>query len=431
MNILNIFLERYFLPMALKIGANRYLQSIRDGMLFTMPFIMVGSIFLILTNMPIPGFDTAISIVLGESWKELFLLPVRVTFDLMAFFATAGIAYSLSKKYNLDSLVCSMVSIAGFILSTPLTIPYEGGVVQKALSLNYLGSKGLFVGILVALFVTEVFRYVKEKNISINMPEGVPEAVTRSFSALIPTILAIIGIFIFRVLISLTSFDNLHNFLQVIIGKPLSVLGGSLGGLIIGLILQQLLWLVGLHGSSLLLIGLRPSLLQLLDENRLATEMGQEVPNVINLTFYELFVQIGGSGTTFGLALILFFVVRSKQLKELGKLSIGPTLFNINEPISFGLPIIMNPLMFIPWVFAPIITVVIAYFAMSLGFVEKITGVLVPWTMPIILSGFLGTGHISGAVLQVFLVVISGLIYYPFVMLWDKQKLKEEETIKK
>lgn len=422
------FLEKHFLPVAGRIGSNRYLQSVRDGMIFTVPFIMVGSVFLILVNLPIPGYDAAVTSLLGANWKAVALLPVRATFDSMALIATAAIAYSLAKKYQIDGLAAGMTALAAFILSTPLEITAQGGVVvQKALSLNYTSSKGLFVGMLCAIITAEIFKFAVAKKITISMPDSVPESVSRSFSALFPAGMVIIFFWLVRLLLSTTPFDNLHVLLETLIGRPLSILSGSLIGLIVGLICQQLLWAVGLHGSSLLLAGLRPPLLQLLDENRIAYEAGQHLPNIINQAFYDLFIQgIGGSGATLGLTLILFFFIRSKQLKEVGKLALIPSFFNINEPLSFGIPIIMNPMMLVPWIITPITTLLISYYAMDFGLVARTTGVLVPWTTPPLISGFLATGHISGSILQFVNIIVTGLIYYPFIMMWDKQKLAEE-----
>ncbi|MGL5949829.1 MAG: PTS transporter subunit EIIC, partial [Cetobacterium sp.] len=242
----------------------------------------------------------------------------------------------------------------------------------------------------------------------------------------IPSGIALIAIWSIRYALSTTSFDNIHNLINFIIGKPISLLSGSLIGLLIGLLIQQLLWSVGLHGSSIVMAVLRTPFMVLLDENRVAFEAGQELPNIINLSFYELWIQFGGSGTTLGLALTLFLLVRSKQLKELGKIAIIPSLFNINEPLSFGIPIMMNPMLFIPWITAPLISATVAYFAMASGLVAKATGVIVPWTTPAIISGFIATNSISGSILQVILIVVTGVVYYPFIMAWDKEKLVEE-----
>lgn len=424
---LNKFLETKFIPIATKIGENRYLQSIRDGLLMSMPFIMIGSIFLILTNLPLPGYAEMMTNILGKSWKTYFSVPARATFDILALFASVSIAYHLAKRYEIDPLVTGLTSLSAFIISTPLLVNIDGRLVsEKMLNFDYSSSKGLFVAIVISIVVTEISNIAIKKNWVIKMPESVPAAVSRSFNALIPSGLSIVIVWIVRYTLSLTSFDNLHNLINFILGKPLSLLSGSLIGLLIGLLIQQLLWSVGLHGSSILMAVLRPPFMVLLDENRMAFEAGKELPNIINLSFYELWVQFGGSGTTLGLAFTLLFFVKSKQLKSLGKLAIVPSLFNINEPLSFGIPIIMNPIMFIPWILSPLVAVTITYFAMASGLVAKATGILIPWTTPGVISGILATNSISGGILQIIIVLITGLIYYPFIKAWDREKLLEE-----
>ncbi|MGL5313800.1 MAG: PTS cellobiose transporter subunit IIC [Peptostreptococcaceae bacterium] len=423
----NQFLETKFVPVASKIGENKYLQSIRDGLLMTMPFIMVGSIFMILANLPIPGYPEMMTKIFGSSWKAYFVLPSRATFDLVAVFASITIPYSLSKKLSLDPLSVAITSLSAFILSTPLSIFKDGILVNnKAISMDYTSSKGLFVAIIISILVTELFNLAVKKNWVIKMPDSVPPAVSRSFSALIPSGVALIVVWIIRFGLAVTPFDNLHNIINYALGKPLSLLSGSLAGILVALLIQQLLWSVGLHGSSITMAIMRPPFMVLLDENRMAFEAGKELPNIINMSFYELWVQFGGSGTTLGLVLIMFFVARSKQLKDVGKLAIIPSFFNINEPLSFGIPIIMNPILFIPWIIAPLISATVAYYAMASGLVAKATGVLIPWTTPAFLSGFLATNSISGGILQLILIVVTGAIYYPFIMAWDKEKLAEE-----
>ncbi|MEI0611799.1 PTS cellobiose transporter subunit IIC [Brachyspira pilosicoli] len=426
---LNYFLETKFIPIANKIGGNKYLQSVRDGLLMSMPFIMIGSIFLILTNLPIPGYSNVMENIFGEKWKMYFSIPSRGTFDILALFASISIAYNLAKRYEIDSLSTAITSFACFIISTPLSIFKDDVLVSdKALVFDFTSSKGLFVAIVVSILVTEICNFFIKRNWVIKMPDSVPAAAARSFNALIPSGAAIIIIWAIRYILSVTPFDNLHNIINFVLGKPISLLGQSLIGILIGLIIQQLLWSVGLHGSSILLAVLRPPFMMLLDQNRMAFEAGQPLPNIINLSFYELWIQFGGSGTTLGLVFSLLLFVKSKQLKNLGKLAIIPSLFNINEPVSFGIPIIMNPIMFIPWIVAPLVSATVTYFAMSFGLVAKATGVLIPWTTPCFISGTLATNSISGGILQIILIVITGAIYYPFIRAWDKQKLMEEQA---
>lgn len=172
---------------------------------------------------------------------------------------------------------------------------------------------------------------------------------------------------------------------------------------------------------------LSPIWLTLMDQNRVAFQAGKPVPNVVTAQFFDVFQNMGGSGTTFSLAILLLLFSKSRQLKEIGKLSIGPGCFNINEPIIFGLPIVMNPILIIPFILAPLVAVTITYWSMKLGLVAKPVGIAMPWTTPPFISGYIATGgKISGVVIQIITFLVSGMIYYPFFKMWDKKKVEEE-----
>lgn len=167
-----------------------------------------------------------------------------------------------------------------------------------------------------------------------------------------------------------------------------------------------------------------------MDENRLAFQAGEVLPNIFTIQFFEIFINIGGSGATLALVITMFFRSRSKQMKQLGKLAIGPAVFNINEPIIFGMPIVMNPMLLLPFIVSPLLMMIATYIGMSTGLVAKPAGIAVPWTMPPLFSGYLATGgKISGAVMQLINLFISFAVYYPFFRMWDKQKLKEESEL--
>jgi len=434
MNKLSSFLEQKFMPTAVKIGNQRHLQAIRDGIVLTIPLIIIGSLFLIIAYFPISGYDSFMKGIFGPNWQTNLLMPVGVTFDLLAVFVVVGISYRLAEHYKLDALSVVATSIAAFMLVTPYEISFtpEGSDQTyqiRGIPLDLTSSKGMFVAIIIAIITTEIYRYIVNKNIIIKMPAGVPPAVSKSFASLIPGFIVLFIVWILSLLLKITPFENMHNIVSVILGKPLSLLGGSYWGAIIAVIVAQLLWVTGIHGQALVWGIMSPVWLSLVDENRQAFVEGKEIPHIVNTQFMDIFYSIGGSGTTLGLAILLFLRSRSKQLKQLGRLAIGPGIFNINEPITFGMPIIMNPIMMIPFIFVPVVIVTVSYFAMDLGLVAKTAGIMIPWTTPAPIGGFLATGnHISGAILQIVNVLISMALYYPFFRLYDNQKLKEEQN---
>ncbi|MCY7567411.1 PTS cellobiose transporter subunit IIC [Bacillus safensis] len=436
MNGFNRFLEEKVMPFAGKIAAQRHLQALRDGIVLTMPLIIVGSLFLILANLPIPGYSDFMASIFGAEWATKLSYPVNATFDIMALVATFGIAYRLAEKYAVDALSSGAIAVAAFLLATPYQVPFtpegstEAILVGGGIPVTLMGSKGLFVAMIIAMLSTEIYRFIVQRNIVIKMPDGVPPAVSKSFIALIPGFVVITLIWVARLVIEMTPFESIHNIITVLIGTPLSILGGSLGGSIVAMGVQMLLWACGIHGATIVGGVMGPIWLGAMDENRLAFQAGEVLPNIFTAQFFEIFINVGGSGATLALVLTMILRARSKQMKQLGRLAIGPAIFNINEPIIFGMPIVMNPMLLIPFILTPIMMIITTYIGMSTGLVAKPAGIAVPWTMPPIISGYLATGgKFSGAVMQLINLALSFALYYPFFRMWDKQKLREESEL--
>jgi PTS system cellobiose-specific IIC component len=428
-------LEKYVMPVAGRIAEQKHLQAIRDGIILAMPLLIIGSLFLILGFLPIPGYNEFMAGIFGEKWLEKLLYPVGATFDIMALVVSFGVAYRLAEKYKVDALSAGAISLSSFLLATPYKVPFvpEGSqetiMVSGGIPVQWVGSKGLFVAMILAIISTEIYRKIIQKNIVIKLPDGVPPAVSRSFVALIPGFAVLCVVWVARLILEMTSFESFHNIVTVLLNKPLSALGGSLFGAIVAVLLVQLLWSAGLHGAAIVGGVMGPIWLSLMDENRMIFQEnpGAELPNVITQQFFDLWIYVGGSGATLALAMAMLFRSKSQQLKSLGRLSIAPGIFNINEPITFGMPIVMNPLLIIPFILVPIVLTIVSYVAMATGLVAKPSGVAVPWTTPIIISGYLATGgKISGSILQIVNFFIALVLYYPFFKMWDKQKVEEE-----
>jgi len=427
------FMENRLMPVAGRIAEQRHLQAIRDGIILVIPLIIVGSLFLIISSLPIKGYPEFMANLFGESWQAKLSYPVNATFAIMGLVASFGVAYRLAERYKVDALAAGVISLASFLLLTPYHLSFtpEGAAeavqVGNVIPVDLMGSKGLFVALIVGIISTEIFRWIVQKNWVIRMPSGVPPAVSRSFSALIPAFVVIIVIWIVRLLFELTSYESIFNFVMQVLQIPLEGLSDSLGAALIAVLLVQILWSIGIHGAAIVGGVMSPIWLSLMDQNRQAWEAGKDLPNVITSQFFDLWIYVGGSGATLGLVLMMLLWARSVQLKTIGRLAIGPGIFNINEPVTFGMPIVMNPLLIIPFILAPLVLTLITYLAMSTGLVPRPAGIAVPWTMPVIISGYLASGgKIMGAVLQVVNLIIAALIYYPFLRAWDKQKLAEE-----
>lgn len=430
-------LEKYMMPVAGKIQGQKHLTAIRDGIILVIPLVIVGSVFMIIANLPIPGYDHFMSGIFGKEWATKLQYPVTATFDIMGLVAGFGVAYRLAERYKVDAVTAGVVSLAAFLLATPHHIMFTPEGADKALDVGnvlpmaLMGSQGLFVAMIIALFSTEIFRLIVQKNIVIKMPEGVPPAVAKSFMALVPGFVVITLIWLVRILLEATSFEDIHNLIDTIISAPLGAVGGSLWGMLVFVFAIQLLWCFGLHGDSIVSSVMAPILLMLMGQNHEAYVHHHELPNVVTQQFYEIFMTTGGSGITLALLVLMLFRGRSAQAKDLGKLAIGPGIFNINEPVIFGTPIVMNPLLWIPFILGPLVVCVITYLSMSLGLVHKLPGIAVPWTTPIGVSGFLATGgRISGTILELVNFAVMVLIYYPFFKIWDRQQFQQEQQTK-
>lgn len=415
-------LENILMPIAEKLNNNRHLTALRDGFLIALPLIIFGSIFVVIANFPF--LDQLIGEDAYAAYQAALGPASASTLSIMGLFVIVGIGYKLTASYGVEALYGGVVALAGFIILTPQVFEDVEGVIPTAT----LGAEGMFVGILTAFLAAELYRYFVQKNLTIKMPAGVPDAVSRSFSALIPVSLTLSVFLAIRILFSLTPFESAQNFIYTVLQEPLTALGSGLPATIIAVLMIQIFWFFGLHGQILVNSVFDPIWYALNEQNLSAFQAGEALPNVVTKQFIDTFiVGMGGSGMTLAIVLWLFMLARSKQAKQLGKVGGPPGFFNVNEPIIFGLPIIMNPLILIPWLVAPVVIAVITYVTMSIGLVPKPAGIIVPWTTPIFLSGFLATGNAwQGAVLQLFNLAVVFIIWFPFLRILDRQYVRNE-----
>lgn len=411
------FLEKYLLPRVARIAEQKHLQALRDGVVATIPLLLIGSFFLICAFPPIEFLAKLVF-----PYKNALLAVVNATFGIMGLVAAFSIAYALAISYEIDALSSGILSVSAFILASPFS---KEGNIDSGL----MGSKGLFVAMIIGLLVVEVQRFMIKKNIIIKMPKEVPLSVGRSFAVLLPGFAILSTIFVINMSLANWGGLSIPDVINKVITAPLLHLGSTLPAVLIAVFAIQLLWFFGIHGQALIGTGIMaPVWLTLTQQNATAKMAEQAVPNIICQQFIDAFILIGGSGTTLALAVLLITVVKSNQLRALGKTSILPGFFNINEPIIFGMPIVMNPIMIIPFIIAPLLCVVTTFLFMASGLVDK-PYALAPWTTPAFISGYLVTGDWKGTALQLLNFVLAGVIYYPFLKIWDNTKIKEEQKV--
>ncbi|MDN6671622.1 MAG: PTS sugar transporter subunit IIC [Staphylococcus equorum] len=445
------FLEDKLVPLGYKVSTQKHLGAIRDGMIAATPLTLLGGAILIISSPPVDLETiepTNLFFRLLIAWKKFAIeygmeleLPFRMSMGMMALFITIGIAYSLSKSYKVDPLSGLITSAVTFlVVSAPSNLGVMSDVITEdmvgttilenqsiLMPTQFLGAEGIFTAIIVGLISTEITRLMKQKGIVIKMPESVPPAIFASFEAIIPMAVSVFSFFGLSLIV-----QNLSGLLiPEIIMEGLQPLVGSVDsplGIIAISILTQLLWLVGLHGSSIVsgVVGMFE--LGNLAQNSDLVAAGQEASFIYTEPFRAFFMILGGAGATIGLVLLMMGS-RSSQLKQLGRLAIVPSIFNINEPVIFGVPLVLNPVLAIPFILVQTINGVVAYFLMSTELLSK-TFIQVPWTTPSPLGGFLSTMDWRAPIIILLLIVVDILIWYPFFKAYENQLVNEELRLK-
>lgn len=465
MDGLTSWMERHILPVAAKIGAQKHLVALRDAFIGMMPATMAGAIAVLLNafmrdfpntylgaDNAITKFFTPVIAVNGLVWTG--------TLAIMAVIFSASFGYNLAKAYNVDALSGALVSLAAFIMGIPqsasLSLALEEALPTNVVDLinstsatsgfaadgstisaagwgyfpfsAYMGGSGLFTAIIFGFVSVIIFAKLMQKNIIIKMPDSVPPAVSRAFAAIIPGIAGLYAsgliYYLFERFVGMPIIDWISESIQ----KPLLGLSQGYFAVFIIVLLVHVLWFFGLHGTNIMGPVLQSIYGVAMVENTNAYQLGEAVPYKWVAGSFEAFVLPGGAGVTLMLLIAILLFSKRADYKTVGKLGIGPGLFNINEPVMFGLPIVLNPLFIIPFIVAPLVTATIAYFATTLGLVAPVV-VNVIWVMPTILSGFLATGGDWRAIiLTIINLAVALLIWAPFIIAANKINPADQEN---
>ncbi|NLC97130.1 MAG: PTS sugar transporter subunit IIC [Erysipelotrichaceae bacterium] len=424
------FLEKNLLPFAQKIQNNKYISAVSDGFAMILPVIMIGAIFTLLASMQISPYQTFIT---NTGLKVFFGLPSKVTTDLLALYTVFGVAYSLSKKMDIsnDAGIVGTISVIMLLLLIPMGVSKvleDGTVVEIAGAINtdFLGAKGLFMAIIVGSIVPTIYNLVVKRGLVIKLPDSVPPTISRSFSALIPAFATAFVFAIVRFAFGFTPYGDANNFIYSIVALPLQALGNSPFAVIGFILFAQILWFFGLHGFMVILPFLQTIFLPLSLENLAAYEAGAVLPNSIVYQHFGTYVLIGGSGALLGLAILMAFTSKSQQYKQLGRLGLPGAIFGINEPIIFGFPMVLNTMMIIPFVLGPVVAFLIPYILQVIGILPTLIGVSLPLGTPVLMYGFF-QGGFPIMIMQVILVIVQMLIWYPFFKIADNKAFELEQ----
>lgn len=422
------FIQEKVLPVVMKFVNSNSVVAVKEGFVATMALTIVGSIFLLLARfpyMPVQQFFTKAEIT------PILMQAYNATFNFLAPIAVFAIAYYYAKNKGVESLAAGILALVSYVLliEYKALIPDSKEFITNVIHFDYLGAKGMIAAIIIGLVVAKIYTFFIEHKITIKMPESVPEGVANSFSAVIPgaVIITLASVFYAIFKINNTTFID---FIYKIIQVPLQGMTSSLPGVILMAFTMSFLWWFGIHGASIVAGIMGGILTANMNANQAIIESGQILSSanghIVTYNFRSLLLIMTGSGITIGLVIFMAFFAKSKQFKTLGKLSIGSSIFNINEPILFGTPIVLNPLLFIPFITVPVLVAIISYLAMDFGLVPLMGAINPPWTTPPIISGFV-TGGIALALLQVVIIIVSFVVYYPFVKKQDLLNLKQEQ----
>lgn len=409
------FLEKKLLPIVEKMEGQVHLQAVKNSMLALLPVTIIGSFTLVATNLAQVVPDSFYANFINSYESEIMNL-FNFSMGLMGLFTALFVSYFLSRSYD-------MYTIGDCLNGVVLYLIVNSSVTENGIDVTYLDSKGMFTGIFIAIISVEISRKLKEHNFIIKMPEGVPDMVSKNFELIIPLIVNSLLFLAIRILVFKFT-GKLVPEIIISMMAPLSIGLNNVFGVMILVFLIQLLWWFGIHGDATLGPIFLPVALQNITENAAAYAAGKPIPHVFTETFLSNFLLMSGSGITIGLLILMLFS-KSKRYKELGKISLLPAIFGINEPITFGTPIVYNPILFIPYVIGPTILTLPIYKLFESGIIEK-AFIQSPGYTPFLFQGYLMNLSFKSTVLQLIIVVLSVFMYYPFFKVLEKDELNDE-----
>lgn len=423
---------KFFVPKVIKFANLKGVLALKDGMTSILTATVVGSVFLLLAEFP---YEPLKLFFINIGLTPYFMQVYTSTFNLLSLICAFSIAYCFAKNENIEPLGNAITSVISFMIVSNQYILVDDKKINGVISMgNILGSRGIICAIIISLVCSYIYSYCIKNKIIIKMPESVPEGVSNSFSALIPGfIIMTLSVILYGIINVLTNGD-LVDLIYKIIQLPLLNITDSFLGVIIISFMIPLLWWFGIHGNNVVGGVMTGIWLSALASNQDILNKGMELTlqnggRIYTYQFNFILVCMTGSGVTIGMVIAMLLNAKSKQYKEIGKLSIIPAIFNINEPVIFGSPVVFNTTLFIPFVSMPVITAIISYLSIRIGLVPMFAGVNPPWTTPPVLSGLLAGGP-RMAILQVVIIIVSTLVYYPFVIMIDKKAYKEENKEK-
>ena len=436
------------------VSNNKYLGAIRDAFQEFMPFTIIGAIGTLWTSVVVNA-QTGLGALVPAVMKLEFLNPI---FSAMNF-ATIGcislcicfaIGLEIGRRNGMKSYYSGLIALAGLVTVVGATTSADsvmglngafeynsfgafvpGGIMLQILSSDVLGAGGLFTAMIVGILAVEILNFFnKFEALKIKLPEQVPPNIAASFNALIPSTLTILTIGVFAFLIQSLTGSTVHNLIFNLIQVPLQNITGSFAGGLIMVIIISVFWCFGLHGNNMVGSVLAPVLTAMMIENETAVKAGLAAPHILNASFSACFITFAGTGIAGAITIAIFLAGKREDNRSIAKLSALPNCFNINETVVFGLPVVLNPVMCIGFIIAPILSYTIAYVLTAIG-VCPVMYVNVPLTTPPVIAGFLASGgNIMGGITQLICLAAAVLVYIPCIKLYERQQNLQDEAKK-
>lgn len=410
-----IKIQDLLLPIATKVSLNKTLNAIAKSFISIMPITMIGSLYLLLENLP---FEIITNVLKAYGLHYLFDSMSAATIDILSIYLVFFVAYHYVKLNNYNGHPAGLLSLISFFIIT--------GKTNGAYQINFLGTKGVFCALFIGITVSKCYVILSKFNITKKL-DALPKQVAASLSSIIPFFIIISIFTLLASWLSHTNYGNLHQFFYITLQKTLSqYLGNNIISFVFFQLTSNLLWFFGIHGGNVVNSVTNTVYIPLAMENFALYSQGEQPIHIITNCFAKCFT-FGGAGSMFGLSLLMTFFSKSEQYKTLGRISLPTTFFYINEPLLFGIPVIMNPLYFIPLMLITPILGNLTYFMMKIGIIPIPSGIQLPWTTPPIIYGILQGGWIL-ALWEVLMIIMSMIMWYPFFKVGDKEAYLKEHN---
>lgn len=425
-----------------KMAAEVHLRSLRDSFIITVPFLVLAGVFIMINYVFLDPGGVMSRWVSGETLLAIRSVGDRIlngTMSILALMLVVLIAWSIASKRQFAApMIPAMAALAAFVVLMPVNLsltPVGGGEaveVSGVMTFALTNAGGVFMAIMTAVLATDLFLWIaKTRWLQIRMGDDVPPMVTQSFQSMFSIMLVVLAFALLAVGMKSLFGLEVHEIIQAAIQAPLVHLTTNLPGFLVLTTLTNFLFSLGIHPSGIINPILEPPLLVAMQENMAAFARGEIPPHIIVLPFRDLYGHMGGTGSTLALLIAIFLRSKISSHQKLGRTVLAPGIFNINEPVIFGFPVLYNPLIMIPFIIYPQINFIIAYLATQYDMVSRIV-TYVPWSVPPLLSGWLGSGgDYRNVLLQIVLLIMGVVIYLPFLMAYEKtmRQTKGRQTL--